>query len=359
MRLFRGGLTAVVRVHGALAGMATRSQTLSLAGWADRSEHGWLVPPARALACSRALRLGIVLVLAVALFGLLVPFFTPYPPDQLIPGGRLQAPSLVHPLGTDALGRDMLSRVAFGSHLAARMALFSVGLSLSVGLLLGSVAGYYGGWLDQFISRAMDGWLALPGALVAIVIVARLGASFENLVLALGLMGVPSFYRIVRSSTLSARRLPFVEAAIAVGASDHRVMWRHVFPNILPPVVVLVTLHMGTAILTGSSLSFIGLGAQPPLPEWGALLAAGRTHFETAWWLAVFPGAAVATTVIGLNLLGDGLRDVLDPRFASEAGWRQGQDSSSSAADEAPRYRDDRPGISAPALAVLGSERKV
>jgi ABC-type dipeptide/oligopeptide/nickel transport system permease subunit len=161
----------------------------------------------------------------------------------------------------------------------------------------------------------MDGWLALPGALVAIVIVARLGASLDNLILALGLMGVPSFYRIVRSSTLSARRLPYVEAAFALGAGDARIMWRHVFPNILTPIVVLTTMHIGTALLTGSSLSFIGLGAQPPLPEWGALLAAGRNYFDVAWWLAVFPGLAVTATVVGLNLLGDGLRDALDPRL--------------------------------------------
>ena len=267
-----------------------------------------------ALGYSPSLRLGLLLVGLVAAVSLSAMLLTPYAPSDIIPSARLLPPSLAHPFGTDALGRDLLSRVAFGAELACRMAVFAVGLSLAVGLVLGSLAGYYGGWADQAISRAMDGWLALPGALVAVVIVARLGASLENLIVALGLMGVPSFYRIVRSGTLSARRMPYVEAAVALGATDRRVMWRHVFPNILSPLVVLTTTRAGTALLTGSSLSFIGLGAQPPLPEWGALLAAGRNYLDSAWWLALFPGLAVTCTVVGLNLLGDGLRDALDPR---------------------------------------------
>ena len=200
------------------------------------------------------------------------------------------------------------------------MAFLSVALSLSVGLVLGSLAGFYGGWIDQAIARAMDAWLALPGPLVAIVIVARLGPSLDNLILALGLMGIPTFFRVVRASTLGARRSLYVEAAVALGASDARVMWRHVFPNIVSPVVVLTTLRLGTALLTGSSLSFIGLGAQPPLPEWGALLAAGRSYLGTAWWLGVFPGLAVAVTVVALNFVGDGLRDALDPSGATPVG---------------------------------------
>jgi ABC-type dipeptide/oligopeptide/nickel transport system permease subunit len=205
--------------------------------------------------------------------------------------------------------------VAYGAHLAAQTALLAVGISLLAGLVLGSLAGYYVGWVDQVLSRIMDGWLALPGALVAVVIVARLGASLNNLILALGIMGVPAFYRIVRNTTLGARRMPYAEAAIALGATDRRVMWRHVFPNILSPLLVLTSSRLGTVLITGSSLSFIGLGAQPPTPEWGALLAAGRNYVDTAWWLAVFPGLAMTTTVVGLNLLGDGLRDLLDPRM--------------------------------------------
>lgn len=322
MRLADNAASILSRAHGWVVEGARKSQTLAVSKWRLKAEQGWWVPPTRALSCSRSLRVGVALVAVIAIGGLVVPLLTPHSPDHLIPGARLLPPSAEYPFGTDQLGRDLLSRVAYGSHLAARMALSSVGISLMIGLILGSLAGFYGGWPDQIISRVMDGWIALPGALVAIVIVARLGASLENLIVALGLMGVPGFYRIIRSTTMSTRRMPFVEAAVAVGATNRRVMWLHVFPNILPSIVVLSTMHMGTALLTGSSLSFIGLGAQPPLPEWGALLAAGKNHFETAWWLAVFPGLAVTTTVVGLNLLGDGLRDVLDPRFATEAQLR-------------------------------------
>ncbi len=269
---------------------------------------------------SPALYVGGALVTAVVLLGMLVPILTAYAPDLIIPDRRLLPPGPAHPFGTDALGRDLLSRVSYGARLAARMALLSVSISVAAGLVLGSLAGYYTRWVDQIISRAMDGWLALPGALVAIVIVARLGASLDNLILALGIMGVPAFYRMVRNTTLSARHMPYAEAALALGASDARVMWRHVFPNILSPLVVLTTMRLGTTLLTGSSLSFIGLGAQPPAPEWGAMLSVGRNYLDTAWWLAVFPGLAVTTTVVGLNLLGDGLRDFLDPRMSRSLG---------------------------------------
>ncbi len=286
-----------------------------------RPESGiWLIVDAKngladALSRNPALSLGLVLLALVALLGLIVPPLTAYAPDQVIPNARLQPPSLAHPFGTDQLGRDLLVRVAYGAHLAAKTALLAAGISLVVGLVLGSLAGYYAGGIDQLISRFMDGWLALPGTLVAVVIVARLGASLDNLILALGFMGVPTFYRIVRNSTLSARRMPFAEAAIALGATDRRVMWRHVLPNILSPIIVLTSSRLGIVLLTGSSLSFIGLGAQPPMPEWGALLAAGKNYLETAWWLGVFPGLATTISVVGLNLLGDGLRDFLDPRM--------------------------------------------
>ncbi len=313
----------VRRVAGAVAGahstdLAGRDAALAPGSPLDDLPQapGHRAPPWR----SPSALVGAGLLLLVALLGVLVPLTTPYAPDQIISGAKLLPPSLAHPFGTDALGRDLLTRVAYGSHLAAKMALLSVGLSLLAGLVLGSLAGYYGGWADQIISRVMDGWLALPGSLVAVVVVARLGPSLDNLIVALGLMGVPAFHRIVRSATIGARRMPYAEAAVALGASDARVMWRHVFPNVLSPVVVLTTLRLGTALLTGSSLSFIGLGAQPPAPEWGALLAAGRSYVNTAWWLAVFPGLAATLTVVGLNLLGDGLHDLLDPQAAGAPG---------------------------------------
>jgi ABC-type dipeptide/oligopeptide/nickel transport system permease subunit len=260
-----------------------------------------------------ALWLGLALVGVVALAAAIIPLLVPYAPDELISGARLRPPSAAHPFGTDALGRDLLSRVAAGAPLAARLAALSVGLSLLAGGLLGALAGYYGGWTDQALARLMDGWLALPGALVAIVVVARLGPSLDHLILAIGLIGVPGFFRTVRAATLSARRMPYAEAAAALGAGDARILSRHVLPNVLPTVVVYTTVRLGTALLTGSSLSFIGLGPQPPAPEWGALLAAGKSYLDTAWWLAVFPGLAVTLTVVGLNLLGEGVRDALDP----------------------------------------------
>ncbi len=302
------------RIHGLLRLIWNPQAPCPVPRKRSEADDKWWTPVRRSFLRTPALYLGVLLIATVAAGAMLASLFCPYAPDQILPNARLLPPSAAHPFGTDALGRDLLVRVASGAWLAARIALVSVAISLAAGLILGSLAGYYSGWTDQLISRTMDGWLSLPGALVAIVVVARLGASLDNLILALGLMGVPAFYRIVRNTTLSARRMPYAEAAIALGARDRRVMWRHVFPNILSPVVVLTSMRMGTALLTGSSLSFIGLGAQPPLPEWGALMSAGRNYLDGAWWLALFPGIAMTCSVVGLNLLGDGLRDLLDPR---------------------------------------------
>ncbi|HEX2987540.1 MAG TPA: ABC transporter permease [Chloroflexota bacterium] len=303
------------RIHGLLRLIWSPQAPCPIPRRRSTADDSWWTPAKRNFLRTPALYLGVALIAMIAVGAVVVPLFCPYTPDQILPNSRLLPPNATHPFGTDALGRDLLIRVAAGAWLAARIAVMSVGISLAIGLILGSLAGYYSGWTDQLISRAMDGWLSLPGALVAIVIVARLGASLDNLILALGFMGVPAFYRIVRNTTLSARHMPYAEAAIALGADDRRVMWRHVFPNILSPVVVLTSMRMGTALLTGSGLSFIGLGAQPPLPEWGALMSAGRNYLNNAWWLALFPGIAVTCTVVGLNLLGDGLRDLLDPRM--------------------------------------------
>jgi peptide/nickel transport system permease protein len=254
------------------------------------------------------------LVLLLLLVALFAPLLAHYPPDLLIDGDRLLAPSGSHPFGTDALGRDLFSRVVYGARIAVEMALLGVGTAVMIGVTLGLLAGYYGGWLDQLFSRAMEVWLAFPSLLLAIVIVARLGPSLRNAVLALGIVGAPSFFRLTRGTTLSVRRAAFVEAARAVGARDRRILLRHILPNIAPSLLVLVTMRMGVLVLAGGGLSFIGLGAQPPEPEWGALLAAGRNYMDSAPWLAIFPGLCITLTVAGFNLLGDGLRDALDPR---------------------------------------------
>jgi ABC-type dipeptide/oligopeptide/nickel transport system permease subunit len=261
-----------------------------------------------------SLRIGALLVTVWLLVALLAPLLAPYSPDQVAAGPRLSAPSAAHPFGTDALGRDMWSRVLFGSRIAVEVALLGVGISALLGVTLGLLAGYYGGWLDQALSRVMDVWMAFPGLLLAVVIVARLGPSLRNSVIALGIVGAPSFYRLVRGGSFSASRSSYVESALAVGCSGRRIILRHILPNLFSPLVVLLTMRLGVMILAAGSLSFIGLGAQPPTPEWGALLASGQDYVDSAPWLAVLPGLCITLTVVGLNLLGDGLRDVLDPQ---------------------------------------------
>jgi peptide/nickel transport system permease protein len=267
---------------------------------------------------SPSLWIGGGIVLLLLLSALLAPLLAQYPPDLVMGEVRLQSPSAAHPFGTDALGRDMFSRVLYGARIAVWMAVVGVGIATTAGVTLGLLAGYYGGWVDQVLSRVMEVWMAFPSLLLAIIIVARLGPSLRNAVVALGIVGAPSFYRLTRGCTFSARQTTYVEAARAVGASDRRILVRHILPNIASSLLVLVTMRLGMLVLAGGGLSFIGLGAQPPQPEWGALLAAGRDYVDTAPWLAIFPGLCITLVVAGFNLFGDGLRDALDPR------WRKG-----------------------------------
>jgi len=257
------------------------------------------------------------IVLFLLLTALLAPALAQYPPDQIGAAEPLLAPNRAHPFGTDDLGRDMLSRVLYGARIAVEMALLGAGIAAGLGVTLGLMAGYYGKWLDQALSRLVEVWLAFPSLLLAIIIVARLGPSLRNTVIALGIIGAPSFYRLARGGTLSTRQTAFVEAARSLGVRDRHLLLRHILPNITPPLLVLATMRMGVLVLAGGSLSFIGLGAQPPQPEWGALLAAGRVYMDIAPWLAIYPGLCITFSVIGFNLLGDGLRDAWDPRQRS------------------------------------------
>ncbi|HEX9268939.1 MAG TPA: ABC transporter permease [Candidatus Limnocylindria bacterium] len=227
----------------------------------------------------------------------------------------LQGPTPAHPFGTDELGRDIFSRVVWGSRLAVRLGVLSVVVAAGGGVVLGLVSGYYGGWLDSLISRLLEVVLAFPGLLFAIAIVAILGPGLDNLIVALGLFGWPGYARLVRGSVLSTRERDYVEAARAVGARARRIMARHILPNVVAPVIILSATRFGGALLAGSGLSFIGLGVPIPEPEWGAIMATGREYMGSAWWITVFPGAVIALAVLGVNLLGDGLRDVLDPRL--------------------------------------------
>ncbi|HMQ33201.1 MAG TPA: ABC transporter permease, partial [Chloroflexaceae bacterium] len=256
---------------------------------------------------------GGLLVGALLLAAILAPALAPAAPDAIAPALRLAPPSLAHPFGTDNLGRDLLSRVLYGARTALLMAGPAVLLGALPGICLGLLAGYYGGLLDQLLSRVAEAWLAFPGLLLAVVLVAQLGPSLGTTVLALGVVGIPGYFRMTRNGALSARHALFVEAARALGLRDRRILLRHVLPNLASPLVVLVTLRLGTVILAGGALSFIGLGAQPPTPEWGSILAGGRDSMDRAWWVALFPGLAITASVMGFNLLGDGLRDALAP----------------------------------------------
>ena len=227
----------------------------------------------------------------------------------------MAAPSSIYWLGSDHFGRDIFSRLLAGAHLSLLIGLVSVSLSVTVGLLLGLPSGYFGGWVDMLVMRLMDLMLSFPSVLLALGIVAIAGPSLVNVMLAVGIASIPTYTRLVRASALSVNNLPYIEVARALGSSHLRIIVTHIIPNILAPLIVLATLGTAGAILTGAALSFLGLGAQPPTPEWGAMLSEARNYMRLGWWLTVFPGLAIALTVLALNQLGDGLRDLLDPHM--------------------------------------------
>ena len=260
-----------------------------------------------------SLGIGGGLIAFFVIVALLTPFVAPYAPDKVLAGERLAPPSAAYLFGTDSLGRDLFSRVLFGTRIALWTMLFGVVIAAALGMVPGLVSGYAGGWIDQVLARVMEIGLTFPGLLLALIIVARLGPSLDNAILALGIISAPGFYRIARSQTISVRRLQYVEAAQSLGASNVRILFHHIAPNLLSSLIVVATGRAGTLLLAIGGLSFLGLGAQPPLPEWGALLAAGRSYLDIAPWLAIFPGLSVTLLVLGANLFGDGLRDLLDP----------------------------------------------
>ena len=247
----------------------------------------------------------VVLFIAVALFA---PVLSPYDPLKDRLGERLRAPSGAHWLGTDELGRDVLSRVLHGARITVQIQLAAVGLALAVGAALGLAAGYIGRWVDQLIMRLMDILMAFPGIFLALAIIAALGTGLGNVIIAAGIFLVPQFARVVRASVLTLKDMEFVQAARAL-------VFRYLLPNSLAPIIVQTSLRMATVLLTASGLSFLGLGVQPPSPEWGAMLSNARSYMITAPHVAMIPGLAIALVVLGFNLLGDGLRDSLDPRL--------------------------------------------
>jgi len=254
----------------------------------------------------------VLLALALALFG---PAVSPYDPSSQQLARRLEGPSGRHPFGLDELGRDILTRIASGARISLLVGLAVVSVSSIVGMFFGSVAGYFGGRIDDAISRVIDVLMAFPGILLAIALVAVLGPSLVNVVLALSVIGWVGYARLVRGQALRAREFEFVQAARALGASPARIVLRHVLPTAFPAVVVQATLGMAGAIIAEASLSFLGLGVQPPTPSWGTMLDAGRSHLFDAPHLTIFPGMAIAILVLGFNFLGDGLRDHVDPKM--------------------------------------------
>ena len=258
-------------------------------------------------------------ILFLLLFvALCAPVLAPHDPMEQNLYARLEPPSLEHPLGTDDFGRDILSRMIYGSRISLRIGGASITAALLVGTLLGLWAGYWGGWTDTLIMRCMDLLLAFPSILLAIAIVAVAGPGIDNAIMAVSVVLIPQFARLVRSSVLTVRETAYVEAARALGAGQMRILFVGILPNCMAPIIVQTTLGLGTAILDAAGLSFLGLGAQPPMPEWGAMLAGGRELLFEAPWVMTFPGLAIFIVVLAINLFGDGLRDALDPKTVRE-----------------------------------------
>jgi len=259
--------------------------------------------------------LGAVLLLALVVLAVFAPRIAPYDPLRVNPIAALMPPSAEHWMGTDTLGRDVMSRVIHGARISLRLGLVSVSIAMSLGILIGILAGYLGGRVDGVLMRLIDILLAFPSLVLALIAVFALGPGLTNAMIAVGISSIPAYARITRAEVLSAKENLYVQSAQALGAPAGAVMFRHILPNIIAPNIVLGALGTGSAILAGAALSFLGLGAQAPIPEWGLMLAQGRSFMSLAWWLTVFPGLGIMLTVMAMNLLGDGLRDVLDPRL--------------------------------------------
>ena len=300
--------------------MPSSGTVVALPAPASVEERRWVMTLKR-LARRRTALFGLAVVSIVLLAAAFAPWVTPFDPLEQDINQRLREPGWqtaegrVHALGTDHLGRDILARVIFGSRIALVVGLSAVLISGVLGMAIGLVSGYFGGKVDDFFMRLADIQLAFPFILLAIAVIGVLGPSLRNIIIVIGVSSWVVYARVVRGEVLSIREREFVQAAIALGSRDGRVLVRHVLPNAFTPWLVVATLDMARVIVIESALSFLGLGVQPPTPTWGGMLADGRVYLSTAWWLATFPGLAILVTVLGINLLGDGLRDTLDPRL--------------------------------------------
>ena len=264
---------------------------------------------------NKAAIIGLILLIILMLGAILADFIAPYGYDDQLLSRRFQAPSIQFPFGTDNLGRDIFSRVLHGSRISLQVGLFSVLLSVAIGTIIGSISGYYGKIVDNLLMRFIDIMMSMPRILLAIAICAALGTGIRNLIIAIAIGSIPEFSRIVRGSVLALKNQEFIEAAISNGASDIRIIIKYILPNCMAVIIVQATMSVAKAILSASSLSFIGLGVQQPIPEWGAMLSVGRSYIRNSWWIITFPGLAIMMTIFAINLFGDGLRDSLDPRL--------------------------------------------
>ncbi|HZK67705.1 MAG TPA: ABC transporter permease [Chloroflexota bacterium] len=263
----------------------------------------------------RAAMAGLIVLALLALLAIAAPLVSPYDPIQQKLSDALLDPSMSHPFGTDYLGRDILARMLYGARYSLAIGFVAVAFGITIGVPLGAVSGYYGGWVDLVVQRFVDLLLSFPGFLLALSLVAILGIGLENVIIAVGISTTPSFIRLTRASTLSVRQLTYIEAARASGARSGVIIFRHVLPNVVAPVIVQATLSLGSAILLAAGLGFLGLGVQPPTPEWGTMLGEGRNYIFSNPNMATFPGIAIFLAVLSFNLAGDGLRDALDPRL--------------------------------------------
>lgn len=281
----------------------------------DRPSVSWLGRSWRLFLRNRGAVAGGIVLIGIAIMAVFGPVIAPADPLKQNPTRSLQPPGPQSWFGTDIVGRDVFSRVIVGAQQSLMVALIAIGIAGSIGSLVGLLSGYYEGWFDLLIQRIIDIKLAFPGLLLALAIVAMLGPGLMNAMIAVGISLIPSYSRMVRGSVLSAKQNMYVDAARVIGAQDWQLIFRHILPNVAMPILVLSSVGIAWAILIGSSLSFLGLGAQPPFAEWGRDLAEGRNYLVVAWWVSTFPGLAIMFTILAVNLFGDGLRDALDPRL--------------------------------------------
>jgi peptide/nickel transport system permease protein len=290
--------------HAILSGAERQRRLVGFRGFAYRLMRTRLAP------------LGVVVIGVLILSAIFAPLIAPYPPHQQNFADALASPSRTHLLGADNLGRDTLSRVIYGSRVSIQVGIIAVGISLLVGTLLGLISGYAGvSIVDSLIMRLMDALLAFPAIVLALAITAALGPSLNNVMIAIGIVGIPVYARLVRGQVLSVREREYVEAARTIGVPGIRIMWRHILPNVTAPLIVQASIGVAVAILAEATLSFLGLGVQPPTPSWGGMIAVGKDWLNQAPWMAFAPGAAIFITVLAFNFLGDGIRDALDPHL--------------------------------------------